>query len=336
MTSALDFKAMAVTGCAIWPTDLGAESSDFTATGECRLSTQSHNSERSTHELHQFNEQVNVDTRTFNGNELSRYFASFSGMDGGNLKARLWICGIEHGSDAETLSSIQPELEPGAWDTERRMMYAVESRKWPYWRNVAKIVVGTQSAVMARAGLAAKGPDWRRYRDEYLYTRQGWEFKLNLFPLASPRVVSDEWAKVHGAEPALADKENYRTLCRDGGRFEFMRRLRLEHQPRVIVATGVGSRDDFVNAFGFGGCKEEEVIIGRGAARRRLSVYIDSYAYGHQSVLVVTPFPGAPSGLNSTSLLEEFAAYVGSWMSPADFPELPAADMKKTPGAHLD
>ncbi len=274
-----------------------------------------------------------MDTTTFNRSELSRYFASFSGMDGGNLKAKLWICGIEHGSDAETLSSIEPELEPDAWDIERRNAYAAEYRRWPYWRNVAKIVVGTQRAVLASAGLVANGLDWRSYRDEFLHTRQGWEFKLNLFPLSSPRVVSDEWAKVHGAEPALADKESYRTLCRDGGRFEFMRRLRLEHQPKVIVATGVGSRDDFVDAFGFGGCKEEEVIIGRDARRRRLFVYVDRHVNDRHSVLVVTPFPGSPSGLNSTSLLEELAAYVASWMSPADFPELPAAGIEKTRGA---
>ncbi|WP_322061960.1 hypothetical protein [Paraburkholderia sp. J63] len=258
-------------------------------------------------------------TKTFSNSELSRYFASFCGMDGGNPEAKLWICGIEHGSDAEELCNIEPENQPGEWNAEKRSSYAAEYRKWPYWRNAAKIVVGTQRAVLAKAGLTSKSPDWRAYRDEFLYTRHGWDFKLNLFPLSSPRVSSDQWTKAHGLQPALVDKETYRTLCREGGRFAFMRRLRAERQPKVILATGVGSRGDFVHAFGFEGCEEKAVVIGREAAQRRLYVYVDRYADDRHSVLVVTPFPGSPSGLNSTSLIGELAAYLASWMSPSDF-----------------
>jgi transcriptional activator of eps genes len=265
----------------------------------------------------------------FTSTELSRYFASFSGMDGGNLQAKLWICGIEHGSDSEELSDIKPERKPGAWDAEKRAAFATKFRRWPYWRNIAKIVVGTRHAVAAKAGSALKGMDWREYRDVFLYSRQGWEFKLNLFPLSSPSVSSGDWAKVHGHEPELGDKENYRRLCREGGRFEFIRNLRRQHQPAVIIATGVGNRDDFVSAFGFNDCTAEEVIIEHGTTQRRLYVYVDRYADGRHSVLVVTPFPGSPSGLNSTSLINELATYVATWMSPADFHELSAPDAEQ-------
>jgi transcriptional activator of eps genes len=261
-------------------------------------------------------------TRTVNDFELSRYFASFCGMDGGNLKAKLRIGGIEHGSDAEALCTVTPECEPGAWTTERRTEHSAQYRRWPYWRNVAKVVVGIQQASMRDDKLPVPALDWRIYRDRYLYSREGWEFKLNLFPLPTAHVSSEDWMKAYGAHPALADKERYRSLCRERGRFDFMRQLRLQHRPKVILATGVGSRNDFVDAFGLGEIEAQEVFIGVGKSLRRLFIYEQQYPDGSHTALVVTPFLGSPNGINSTALLNELASYVASWLAPDDFPAL--------------
>jgi hypothetical protein len=68
-------------------------------------------------------------SKAFTHSTLSRYFASFSRMGVGNLAAKLWICGIEHGSDAEALYDIAPECEPGEWDIEKQTAHAAEYRE---------------------------------------------------------------------------------------------------------------------------------------------------------------------------------------------------------------
>ena len=91
---------------------------------------------------------------------------------------------------------------------------------------------------------------------------------------------------------------------------------------RIILATGVGSRNDFVDAFGLGEIEAQEVFIGVGKSLRRLFAYEQQYPDGDHTALVVTPFLGSPNGINSTALLDELASYVASWLAPDNFPVL--------------
>ena len=52
----------------------------------------------------------------------------------------------------------------------------------------------------------------------------------------------------------------------------------------VILATGVGSRNDFVDAFGLGEIEAQEVFIGVGKSVRRLFAYEQQYPDGNQNV----------------------------------------------------
>jgi len=263
--------------------------------------------------------------RPYTNEELCNYFRSFVGMDGGNLEhAKLWLCGIEHGGVSERLETIIPEFKAGAWSIERRTQEDGLHRTWPLWERMAKIVVSIRRNVLKRAGAEVDDLTWEEYRDNYLYGEKAYEFKLNLFPLASPEVNSRSWASIHNAQPELGDKEQYRNLCRHGGRFEFMRDLRAKHGPKVIIATGVTSREDFASAFGFKGCPREEILIGDQGNQRCLHVYVDRDANGAESRLVVTPFPSYRRYcLNSDALLEALGARVSTWMGPDDFPDLP-------------
>jgi len=262
--------------------------------------------------------------KQFTKDELCHYFRSFVGMDGGNLEnAKLWLCGIEHGEGCAALEDVTPEHKPGAWSAERRGKANGEHRSWPLWEKVAKLVVGIRRNVLEEARTNPGNLTWEHYRDDFLYGQDGYEFKLNLFPLASPQVNSRNWASAHDVQPELRDKEQYRNLCRNGGRFEFMRELRNTHHPKVIIATGKTSLEDFVSAFGFEGCPHEEIVIGNRGNERRLSVYVARDADGLETRLVVTPFLSYRRYcLNTDELLEALASCVARWMSPDDFPEL--------------
>lgn len=266
-----------------------------------------------------------VPIRLFTKAQLCDYFASFVGMDGGNLShAKLWLCGIEHGGDCEALKDVEPECEPRPWSVERRAALKGEHRSWPLWEKLAKVVVSAQSNALQQAGVGPSDMTWNYYRDNYLYGREAWEFKFNLFPLSCPQVDSARWSVVHREQPEIIDKEQYRNLCRNGGRFSFMRDLRQRHRPKVIVAMGVGSRNDFVRAFGFEDCSCEELLIGDSGNRCRLHVYVDRYADDSEARLVVTPFVSYRKYcLNSDSLLEELAGRAATWMTFDDFPALP-------------
>ncbi|WP_152530766.1 hypothetical protein [Paraburkholderia dilworthii] len=263
--------------------------------------------------------------KQFTRDELCDYFRSFAGMDGGNLeKAKLWLCGIEHGQGCATLEDVTPEHKPGAWSVGRRVQEGKgEHRTWPLWEKAAKIVVGIRRNVLEEAHKDPGSLTWQHYRDNFLYGQEAYEFKLNLFPLACPGVNSRNWASAHDVQPELRDKEQYRNLCRNGGRFEFMRELRKTHHPKVIIATGKTSLEDFVNAFGFEDCPHEEIVIGNRGSECQLFVYVDRDADGSQTRLVVTPFFSYRRNcLNTDELLEALASCVARWMSPDDFPEL--------------
>jgi transcriptional activator of eps genes len=262
-----------------------------------------------------------VSTPVFDDATLAAHFASYFGMDGGNRNAKLWICGIEHGLQASSLSEIIPEPEPGEWDIKKKQ--SKPYRRWQYWWRISKVVMFARTSVRHTAGLSIDGMTWRTYRDNHLHSKGGWDFKLNLFPLESAHVSSADWVAEHGDQPSLRDKEHYRNLCRDGGRFEFMRQCRETYRPKVILATGVESREDFVAAFGFSGARTSMHFIGPEGKQRRIFVYEHNDATAVTGTLVVVPFFSSASGLNSTGHLEALGKVLARWLTPDDFHELP-------------
>jgi transcriptional activator of eps genes len=256
-------------------------------------------------------------TKIFSRDELGELFASFYGMDGGNLKAPLWVCGIEHGSTAEHLCEAPREEKAGHWTAEKKN--GLRIRSWPYWRNISKIIVATARGAQSESELKVNAvPHWEVYRDNHLHTLHGWDFKLNLFPLQCSSVSAADWTEYHGQQPELANKESYRQLCRDGGRFAFIRRTVDYHRPKVIFASGVQFRSDFVDAFGFEG-SPREIHIEDGNQARTLFAYERNDARGGKMTLVVSPFPGSRHGLNSNKLMEEAGKTLSQYFNADDF-----------------
>ena len=234
------------------------------------------------------------------GDKIRDYLASYRGIDGGNPNAPVWICGIEHGGKSDKgVPDLSAESNPGSW-TEQFKQKFKDFSTWPYHQKVAKLMVA-----LRRNHPGSDQHDsvdgWRKYLAEELYVLEGETFKLNLFPLASPRDNDDKWFDDYGARIGMTIKDEYRELCR-GARFDFLRRLREHHRPRLVLGTGRMYRNDFANAFGFSGTRPEQMDIRFGNASRECFVYRDE-----DGTLVVCPFFGGRNGVNSHGLIWELS-----------------------------
>ena len=237
--------------------------------------------------------------------KVRNYMASYRGIDGGNPNAPVWICGIEHGGKSDRgIPDISPEARPGSWTEEFKKEFP-DFSSWPYHQKVAKLMVALRRS---KPGADPHGSvdGWRQYLAEELYVLEGETFKLNLFPLASPRDNDDKWFEDYGARIGMTIKDDYRALCR-GARFDFLRGLREHHRPRLVLGTGRTYREDFAAAFGFAGRSCEQMDVRFGSARRECFVYRDE-----DGTLVVCPFLGGRNGVNSHGLIWELSRLLRS------------------------
>lgn len=235
--------------------------------------------------------------------QMNAYLASFTGIDGGNPRGPIWICGIEYGGEFDAPGEdLKPEIEPAAWGPAFRAKHP-RYYKWPYHQKVAKLLVSLRRLRTD----PAKEPDldsWRLYMATELYDRAGDSFKLNLFPFSSPRVQTAGWDEAYRLLPGIDSKAAYYNLCR-GVRFRFLEKLRGTFQPRVIVGTGKGFQEDFASAFGFAGKNFEEVMLQHDGSTRVCFLYRDG-----SCTLIVCPFLGGPYGLSSDGLIRELAKLI--------------------------
>lgn len=237
--------------------------------------------------------------------DFDRFIASFAGIDGGNRHADLWICGIEHGGELEKPGSLlEPERRPGSW-TQTFKEKPTDFYRWQYHQKVAKLLIALDALSNAPAATPDISPQaYRPFMADKLYAKDGQNFKLNLFPLASPSVNSEAWRQAYRGHPYLEEKSSYYGRCREK-RFPFLRRLRAKYRPNVVIGTGITFKEDFAKAFGFEGPPEELALEPRQSSTRSYFRYEDA-----TGVLYVTPFFGGRYGLNSNALIVELARHL--------------------------
>ncbi|MEO0019934.1 MAG: hypothetical protein ABIK47_04745 [candidate division WOR-3 bacterium] len=203
--------------------------------------------------------------------KFAQWAVGFSGMDGGNLDARLWICGIEWGG----------ELNNNPVESEWPYYYIQNEQKIPCWNT--QFIEDHREEIDGRGfGLDKKiakllfhifGPerhcaDWKDYMKNHLYTQNGDCFKFNLFLLKKPRAKS--WINRHREITGL-ERKAYYNWCRMY-RFPFIRDLVNDYHPKVVLATGITYRDDFIRAiagcevnpnevYQFGGNGSQEITV---------------------------------------------------------------------------
>ncbi|AOZ11078.1 hypothetical protein [Cupriavidus malaysiensis] len=244
--------------------------------------------------------------------ELDLAFASFSGMEGGNLSAAVWVCDVVPPFSGMPLEfALQAQHRPASWDSWYRRQHAEILPRLQTQFRIARVLAAAREATLppGRPPVSAQ-----EYFDRYLYAAHGNEFKLSLFPLPTHPDGKRPWTHIFGGHPTMGSKSKYERICRDGGRFPFIRGLRELHRPKVILCLGQRQREDYLRAFGFDNVPPTEAILQPADIPARLMVYEQAGT----TLIVSPPFAGC-QGLCSDTLLEALGGFVAKWLRAEDF-----------------
>lgn len=191
--------------------------------------------------------------------DFAKYALSYSGMDGGNLNAPLWICGIEFGGElAEGIPFKRSDKIPCWTDASPRMESINEAKitmadgkrqtsykMWPFCRMASKLTVAVLSGAIS---------GWRQhyYTDKehkgYCGARGG-NFSLNLFPITFRRIGDAEWTDKLRTTTGFQSSDQYRAWCREH-RFPWLRELVQRYRPATVVCCSAAkTRNYFLSAF---------------------------------------------------------------------------------------
>jgi len=234
--------------------------------------------------------------------EFIDWAKGFSGMNGGNLKAPLWFCGIEFGGGDPVSFTINKdycyendshELVP-CWNDKFRRDNE-DYKKWQYGQKVAKIACQYKKEQMG----------YEIYQDymDRLFTKDGDTFAMNLYPLSFTESSDDAWEEIHYQETGFPNKIMYKAWCMTY-RFSFLRELVYGNKPKVLICTGNNFWKDFRLAFAPQGMLFENSFYNK--------LKIDKYDcewFEHKgTVVILTPFLGQ-GGIMSDNGLKAIAEF---------------------------
>jgi len=233
---------------------------------------------------------------------FKEWACSLSGCDGGNPRAKVWLCGIEWGVSGNRAEEyyreqLPLEIKEGRVDLIESEFDWGKSIKYPFGRSFAKLFA------------ALKGEKVERYKN-VIEQCSGLElFKLNLYPIAFNSTQSRLWIK-HGLKDITGfdEKHLFKTWC-FMNRFPEFSRLRTRYKPDLIICTGISYLRDFFACFGgsqenSGEIKYAEIEpISENNKKKKRRYYWVKLDGG--TTLVVVPFFSGANGLNSNFLLQE-------------------------------
>jgi len=226
---------------------------------------------------------------------LQNWANSFSGCDGGNLKADTWLCGIEWGysgaSEQEKqdyyTNELPKEIENGAVNLNSNYnFFTDESLAYPFNRGFAKLYA------------SYKGGDVSDFN-----TVTGQLLKLNISPIGFWKDEEYLWNKYSLPNTTGFEvKEEFVKYLNNINRFTEIRHL---HKPKLIVCVGVGRRNDFLKCF-FGNNKltfQKTTMTPKSENNKNIrNIYHSKH---DETLIVVIPFFTSSNGLNSDYLLQE-------------------------------
>ncbi len=229
--------------------------------------------------------------------KFSEWATSFSGCDGGDPNAKVWLCGIEWGGgDDETYygDTLPRQIEKGSFQPPERYVWK-ENLNYRYGQSLAKLYAAIQ------------GRDVKSY-DKINDYEDSEIFKLNLYPIAFRNTDDQLWQK-HGLErlTGFKDKYLYQAWCRLHRFSAFSEKLR-EYSPEIIIGTGVTYLSDFFLCFGRQISPEirihsSQISPENGANKKGRTIYWSKIS--DKTHLFVIPFFSGASGLNSNELLQK-------------------------------
>jgi hypothetical protein len=228
---------------------------------------------------------------------------SLSGCDGGDPKAKFWLCGIEWGygkkdGNPEEYYNIElrQEIEKGKYEP-AGIYHWEDTLKHTYGRNVAKLYY------------AIIGKNVADYRNVVTECDGSEIFKMNLYPIAFNNTDDQLWKKYHLNElTGFEEKNLFKTWC-FLNRFPAILSLVNQYQPHLIIGTGISYLTDFFVCFAGDASKNTIINFGEVVLKTKEDKDIKRSYYWAKlkngTTLVVVPFFSGSYGLNSNDLIQE-------------------------------
>jgi hypothetical protein len=233
-----------------------------------------------------------------------KWACSLSGCNGGNLKAKIWVSGIEWGLDKKSeedyyTKELPDDIKNGEFSPPKEYKFE-EVIKFRYHRRAIKLY----SSIVADK----KEFDLNTEFDRIVKESDGSEiFKANLYPIAFNNTSNDAWEKYSLKDKTGFDaKHMFKTWC-FLHRFPAISEMVRENAPRLIIGTGVSYLPDFFACYA--GYKNTDITINsdivtdekrEGETRRFYWSKLND-----KTTLVVVPFLSGKFGLNSDSLIKK-------------------------------
>jgi hypothetical protein len=196
--------------------------------------------------------------------QFKKWVDGFSGCDGGGLRERgIWFCGVEWGQewseDAFRKELAQNVTRPQPYDKNKLEGLLFGGLRPEESPNKFKFNQIMARLYMVIHGAKTKENEFREVKEQFLkinpppFTEESDFLKLNLFPVACPRIV--DWPAHYRKATGFEKKEDYYNWCRyESGRFLFLQNLTQRYRPRLIIccqaASAIaGGEKDFLLAF---------------------------------------------------------------------------------------
>lgn len=237
-----------------------------------------------------------------------QWACSLSGCDGGNPKAKFWLCGIEWGYGKKDgnpedyyKTTLVQEIKKGKYKPEGSYNWK-DTLTYPYGRNVAKLY----SAII--------GDNVTNYRNVAEKCNGNEIFKMNLYPIAFNNTDDQLWKKYGLNElTGFEEKNLFKTWC-FVNRFPEIVRLVNEYKPHLIIGTGISYLTDFFVCFAGDASKNTIINFGEVVLQTQEDKHIKRTYYwaklNNGTTLVVIPFFSGAYGLNSNELIQEIGSKI--------------------------
>lgn len=197
----------------------------------------------------------------------------------------LWILGIEHGTFNSRHVPESASAEDETYSIATQMVFPFNKRLF---------------ALLA--SLAGEPTDsWREYAQKHQPFVKGTPgfFKGNLYPVACNNIA--EWTPAHVEETGFASKAEYAEWCHEQ-RLPVMRGWIVEHGPKLVIALGVGNKDEFARA-----------VFGEAVPLAPIRFFENKTLHHFERDglrLVVLPHLTGPSGLNSDASMDAATQFI--------------------------
>lgn len=197
----------------------------------------------------------------------------------------LWVLGIEHGTFNSRHVPGAASVDDETYSIATQMVFRFNKRLF---------------ALLA--ALDGEPTDsWREYAHKHQPFVKGTPgfFKGNLYPVACHDI--SEWMPEHVEETGFASKVEYAEWCREQ-RLPVLRSWIVEHGPKLVIALGVGNKDEFARA-----------VFGESVPLTPVRFFENKTLHHleHEGLrLVVLPHLTGKNGLNSDASIDAAAQFI--------------------------